>query len=65
MQVQVPSLIDGIRNAGLLVGVYGEATSLESLIATSSIPGTPVDASLSQGVVVFIDRSAQGVDFYK
>jgi len=63
MQVQVPSLIDGIRNAGLLVGAYGETSSLESLITTSSVPQTPVDASLSQGVVVFLDRSAQGVDF--
>jgi CDK inhibitor PHO81 len=63
MQVQVPSLIDGIRNAGLLVGVYGETSSLESLVTASSVPQTPVDASLSQGAVVFLDRSAQGVDF--
>jgi CDK inhibitor PHO81 len=53
---QVPSLIDGIRNAGLLVGAHGEMKSLENLISPSSIKGTPVDASLSNGQVVFINR---------
>lgn len=57
--MQVPSLIDGIRNAGLLVGAHGEARTLERLNTTSDIDGTPVDASLGEGKVVFTDRSVQ------
>ncbi|RDB20514.1 Ankyrin repeat protein nuc-2 [Hypsizygus marmoreus] len=58
--IQVPSLIHGIRNAGLLVGTHGESENLGILSAsTSGIEGTPVDAVLGGGRVVFADNSMQ------
>ncbi|KAG6833841.1 hypothetical protein H0H87_011775 [Tephrocybe sp. NHM501043] len=53
----VPSLIHGIRNAGLIVGVHGESSDLEVLSTTSDIEGTPVDAILNHGKVVFMDHT--------
>ncbi|KAF8076069.1 cyclin-dependent protein kinase inhibitor [Lyophyllum atratum] len=57
--VQVPSLIHGIRNAGLIVGTHGQSGNLEGLSTTSGIEGTPVDAVLGDGKVVFTNHSMQ------
>ncbi|KAF5387896.1 hypothetical protein D9615_000107 [Tricholomella constricta] len=57
--VQVPSLIHGIRNAGLIVGTHGVSENLDALTTTSAIEGTPVDAVLGDGKVVFTDHSTQ------
>lgn len=57
MQIKVPSLIQGIRNAGLLVGVYGGSDTSASLITASGIEGSPVDAFLKDGIVVYTDLS--------
>ncbi|KAG6903307.1 hypothetical protein C0995_013060 [Termitomyces sp. Mi166 len=54
--VQVPSLIHGIRNAGLIVGAHGKPEDLDILSAASDIEGTPVDAILQNGKVIFTDR---------
>ncbi|KAG5716083.1 Ankyrin repeat protein nuc-2 [Termitomyces sp. T112] len=54
--VQVPSLIHGVRNAGIIVGAHGKSEDLDILSATSDIEGTPVDAVLDNGKVVFTDR---------
>ncbi|KAF8639626.1 hypothetical protein AX17_000891 [Amanita inopinata Kibby_2008] len=54
--VKVPSLIQGIRNAGLLVGVHGKADDCVKLITASQIDGTPVDAYITEGMVVFVDH---------
>jgi len=53
LQVQVPSLIHGIRNAGLLVGILGSADSMPP-----ADQGYPVDAFLDNGNVVFMDPSS-------
>jgi len=57
--VQVPSLINGIRNAGLLVGVHGEPNMLGKLVTDSDIDGTPVDAYMEGSRVLFTDHSIQ------
>lgn len=60
--MQVPSLIHGIKNVGLLVGIHG--TSERSVPITTSIPGADantVDAYLSDGVVVYVDHATQEV----
>ena len=60
-QVKVPSLIHGIRNAGLLVGVHGKAEYYSELIAPSQIDGTPVDAYINGGMVVFVDNTMRNL----
>ncbi|KAK2466431.1 hypothetical protein APHAL10511_002073 [Amanita phalloides] len=59
--VRVPSLIHGIRNAGLLVGVHGKAEDYNELITTSQIDSTPVDAYINGGMVIFVDNAMRDV----
>jgi len=58
-KVKVPSLIDGIRSAELIVGVYGTSQTLMSLRAGSTVDndGSIADAFVADGVVNFLDRS--------
>lgn len=58
-QVQVPSLVDGIRSAELLVGVYGNGQNRPSN-STGGLPdaeNTTVDAFVAEGAVSFVDNS--------
>ncbi|KAJ7688424.1 cyclin-dependent protein kinase inhibitor [Mycena rosella] len=55
--MQVPSLIDGIRNAGLLIGIHGASQHSEPLTSASAIEGTPVDAFVRDGTVFYVDHS--------
>ncbi|KAJ6567179.1 cyclin-dependent protein kinase inhibitor [Mycena vulgaris] len=55
--MQVPSLIDGIRNAGLLIGINGASEVSEPLTSASAIEGTPVDAFVRDGMVFYVDHS--------
>ncbi|KAF8211453.1 cyclin-dependent protein kinase inhibitor [Mycena galopus ATCC 62051] len=55
--MQVPSLIDGIRNAGLLIGINGASEISEPLTSVSAIEGTPVDAFVRDGMVFYVDHS--------
>ncbi|KAJ7781570.1 cyclin-dependent protein kinase inhibitor [Mycena metata] len=55
--MQVPSLIDGIRNAGLLIGINGASEISEPLTSASVIEGTPVDAFVRDGMVFYVDHS--------
>ncbi|KIK99683.1 hypothetical protein PAXRUDRAFT_131479 [Paxillus rubicundulus Ve08.2h10] len=54
--LQVPSLIQGIRDAGLLVGVHGGPSPSNVLI--HSAESTHVDAYIRDGTVVYMERSA-------
>ncbi|KAF9263664.1 hypothetical protein L218DRAFT_959194 [Marasmius fiardii PR-910] len=56
--LQVPSMIHGIRNAGLLVGVHGTSEKTITLTTSSGMDGCPVDAYLSDRTVIFVDPSA-------
>jgi CDK inhibitor PHO81 len=62
--VQVPSLIDGIRNVELLVGVHG-ATSEELVQENTSVTSdgdySLADASIHDGVISFVDYSRREV----
>lgn len=53
-QLQVPSLINGIRGAGLLVGIHKVSDNTVQLTTVSLIEGSPVDAYGKDGVVVFV-----------
>ncbi|KAJ7667694.1 cyclin-dependent protein kinase inhibitor [Mycena polygramma] len=55
--MQVPSLIDGVRTAGLLIGINGASVVSEPLTSASAIEGTPVDAFVRDGVSYFLDHS--------
>ncbi|KAF8916800.1 hypothetical protein CPB85DRAFT_252669 [Mucidula mucida] len=60
--LQVPSLIHGIKNVGLLVGIHG--TSERSVPLTTAISGADantVDAYLSDGIAVFVDHSTEDI----
>ncbi|KAF7331871.1 Cyclin-dependent protein kinase inhibitor [Mycena kentingensis (nom. inval.)] len=58
--MQVPSLIDGIRNAGLLIGVIGASERTEPLtLGNSGIDGTPVDAFVRDKTVHYTDHSGR------
>lgn len=53
--LQVPSLIQGIRDAGLLVGVHGAPSPSNVIIHSSE--NTHVDAYIRDGTVVYMERS--------
>ncbi|KAJ7162538.1 cyclin-dependent protein kinase inhibitor [Mycena crocata] len=55
--MQVPSLIDGIRNAGLIIGINGASEKSAPLTSASAIEGTPVDAFVRDGIVFYVDHS--------
>ncbi|KAJ7228963.1 cyclin-dependent protein kinase inhibitor [Mycena pura] len=57
--MQVPSLIDGVRNAGLLIGINGATESSEPLTTASVFEGTPVDAFVRDGMVFYVDHSSR------
>ncbi|KAJ7068001.1 hypothetical protein C8F01DRAFT_585539 [Mycena amicta] len=58
--MQVPSLIDGVRNAGLLIGIIGASELSEHLTsATPGIDGTPVDAFVRDKMVFYVDHSGR------
>jgi CDK inhibitor PHO81 len=56
-QMQVPSLISAIRSSSLLVCVHKISEQPSSLVISSEIEGSPVDAFGAPGRVVFIDHS--------
>lgn len=55
----MPSLVDGIRSVGLLVGVYGASEKLTQGNAGVMSDGdySVVDASIRDGVICFVDYS--------
>ncbi|KIJ70440.1 hypothetical protein HYDPIDRAFT_23545 [Hydnomerulius pinastri MD-312] len=54
--LQVPSLIQGIRDAGLLVGIHGSPSTPNVIV--HSAENAHVDAYIRDGSVVYMDRSA-------
>jgi len=54
--LEVPSLIQGIRNAGLLIGVFGVAEKSAALVEEHNI-----DAFFRNGIVIYQERSARDV----
>lgn len=60
MQVQVPSLIQGVKDTGLLVGAFGPV-DMASLLSGASPPIPHVDAILVDGVLSYIEHSMRGL----
>ncbi|KAH8118535.1 cyclin-dependent protein kinase inhibitor [Phellopilus nigrolimitatus] len=57
---KVPALIQGVKDMGLLLGVYGQREQTE-LLSRSTNPDTIlVDAFLKEGVIAFLDHSPRG-----
>jgi hypothetical protein len=55
-QIPVPSLIQGIRDGGLLVGVYGSPDKSTTLAASIARKNLLVDAVLENGLVVYMEH---------
>jgi CDK inhibitor PHO81 len=56
-QYQVPSLVDAMRNSGLIVGVHGSST-LTALTRGAETDHAPIDAFISETAISFLDHSA-------
>ena len=54
-QRQIPSLVQGVKDFGLLVGAFGNVKYLP-LLASPDSPGS-VDAFLQDGILNFIDHA--------
>ncbi|KAF8897214.1 hypothetical protein BD779DRAFT_1489617 [Infundibulicybe gibba] len=57
LDTQVPSLIDGIRSAGLLVGFHGSPENPTPQFTPSGLDASSADAFLGDGMVTFVDHS--------
>nr|GAT53871.1 cyclin-dependent protein kinase inhibitor [Mycena chlorophos] len=58
--MQVPSLIEGVRTAGLLIGIIGANEHSDHLtMMTPGIDGTPVDAFVRDKMVFYVDHSGR------
>lgn len=58
MQIRVPSTVDGIRSAELIVGVLGSPEKFSQLTSDDN-ERHAVDAYFDDGIVSFIDRSTK------
>ncbi|KAI5124795.1 hypothetical protein M0805_005429 [Coniferiporia weirii] len=59
--LKVPSLIQGVKDIGLLLGVYGQPDQAVSLTKSTDTDATLVDAFIQDGVVRFLDHSSRGL----
>jgi hypothetical protein len=55
-ELEVPSLIQGVRNAGPLIGVFGASEKSTSLVEEHNI-----DAFFRDGIVIYQERSIRDV----
>ncbi|KAI0677463.1 cyclin-dependent protein kinase inhibitor [Trametes maxima] len=58
---RVPSLIQGVKDFGLLVGTFGLGEDLERLPASSGADVNGVDAVLHEGVLTYFNHSKRGM----
>ena len=54
-QVRVPSLIQGVKDLGLLVGTFGTQDELALLPTSSGADPNGVDAALQDGVLTYFN----------
>lgn len=55
-QVKVPSLVEGMRDAGLLVATWGSSDMLTSISSTYEAYEGTLDAFLREGVLMFLEH---------
>ena len=53
--MQVPSLVQGIRDAGLLVGIHGDSSTCDAMV--HSADNAQVDAYIRDCTVTYLDNS--------
>ncbi|KAI0650656.1 cyclin-dependent protein kinase inhibitor [Trametes meyenii] len=58
---RVPSLIQGVKDLGLLVGTFGLGEELERLPASSGADVNGVDAVLHEGVLTYFNHGKRGM----
>ncbi|OCB90859.1 cyclin-dependent protein kinase inhibitor [Sanghuangporus baumii] len=58
---KVPSLVRGLKDTGLLLGVYGEREQTALLSDPAEPDVIPVDAFHHEGIVSFLDHSSRGL----
>jgi hypothetical protein len=56
-QTPIPSLIQGIRDAGLVVGAFGCSNSSPPLAPSTTKDDVSVDALIQGGLVLWSDRA--------
>ena len=59
-QTKVPSLVQGVKDSGLLLGVYGRRAQTEALSKSTTPDAILVDAFYADGVMSFMDHSSRG-----
>ncbi|KAH7916817.1 cyclin-dependent protein kinase inhibitor [Hygrophoropsis aurantiaca] len=59
--LRVPSLVQGIRDAGLLIGVYGNSQTQNNLAVSATFEDNHIDAYIKDGTIVYMDRSAEQI----
>lgn len=57
----MPSLIQGVKDFGLLVGTYGLREDTERLPASSGTEANGVDATLHDGVLIYSNHTQRGM----
>ena len=60
-QARVPSLIQGVKDFGLLVGMYGVLEDLERLPTSATAEANGVDAALHDGVLTYFNHRQRGL----
>lgn len=60
-QARVPSLIQGVKDFGLLVGTFGLLEDLERLPSSAGAEASGVDAVLHDGVLTYFNHGKKGM----
>ena len=60
-QARVPSLIQGVKDFGLLVGTYGLLEDVERLPTSASAEANGIDAALHDGVLTYFNHKQRGM----
>lgn len=61
LQTKVPSLIQGVKDMGILLGVYGHRAHTSSLTASTTPDANLVDAVFHDGLISFVDHSSRAL----
>ena len=56
----MPSLIQGVKDFGLLVGTFGLLEDIERLPTSAGTEASGVDAALHDGVLVYFNNKQRG-----
>ena len=57
----MPTLIQGVRDTGLLIGAYGQREQTHVLSRSGNPETQLIDAYIQEGVVSFLDHSSRGL----